>query len=67
MSTKAEGDCSQRVEGMTIGVTILDLLLWQQGATMTSLLAVIVPVTASAHWKGGRAADVSLVVLHPLR
>ncbi len=27
MSTKGEGDCSQRVEGMTIGVTMLDLLL----------------------------------------
>jgi hypothetical protein len=67
MRTNAEDDCSQRVEGMTIGVILLDLLLQLSGATMTSLLAGVVAVTAEAGQKGGRAADVSSIVLYPVR
>lgn len=67
MSAKTEGDCPQHIEGMTIHVTLLDVLLPLEGATMTLLLAVRVPVTAAAERKGGgKAADISFVVPYPV-
>ena len=61
MRTKGEGDGFQCREGMTLPVTLLDLLPLQ-GATSLSLPAAVAAITAAADQKGGRAADISLIV-----